>query len=418
MKISLLKFVIFIGLCGSMPAKASIWQESQNWNPEWEQKYSDWISTSFNEDFFTRGPYKDIETDCADAVYNARIIFAFENKLPFAIKDPTGGPQMITNQMSRFDSIKDPHARLRKFMGWLEDVVSTKSLANDTYPVAVHRNYIRAGTVWSRPRITRDNIFSRIFGGTVKEDPGHAELVKNVSETGAIFLIGSTVPKAVRNLNTTSSLVFMPVETSTGFRNWLQPLHYNAPMSEIPGYSLEQFSSIGKVQAQQNSESYAQSTQRNLSTWTADVQNHLAMRPESKGENIARQLANLCNLVNTRVGIILKAEEIRLAHGGACMNAADYDAYSTPSRDKRIMTTLEQLIDVGGGFGFTKKQRIKDLESAFAHCPDIQYSPGKFISLYSYSIKALSGDISSNPNENVETRWGFAPANSNCPQYE
>lgn len=418
MKFGLIMYVVSIGLLGAMPAKAAVWKDSQTWNSEWEQRYSDWVSTSFNEDIFTAGTYKNIETDCADAVYNARIIFAFENQLPFMIKDPTGGSEMITNQMSRFDSIKDPNKRLRKFMDWLQDIVSTKSLSNDTYPVKVHRDYIRPGTVWSRPRITRENIFSRLFGATIQEDPGHAELVKNVSQTGAIFLIGSTVPKAVRNLNTTSSLVFMPVETSTGFRNWFQPEQYAMPLDTVPGYSLEQFSSIGKVQTQQNNDSYVQNTQRNLSTWTADIQNRLAMRPESKNENIARQLANICNLVNTRVNIILKAEEARLALGGACMNAGDYDAYSTPSRDKRIMTTLEQLIDIGGGFGFTKKQRLKDLAPAFVACPDIQYSPGKFISLYDYATKALSGDISSDPNEGVEARWGFAPTTSSCPQYE
>jgi hypothetical protein len=410
MKRQLSKYVLAAGLLGALSSHASVWQETQTWSPAWEQQYSNWINTSFNEDIFMKGPYKGIATDCADAVYIARIIFAYENKLPFAIKDPTGGSNMITNKMSRYDSIKDPLARARKFMISVGGDVSTKTLAQDTYPVAISRENIRAGTVWSRPRITKDNIFRRIFGGTVKEDPGHAEIVKDVTETGAVFLIGSTVPSAVRTLNVTSSLVFMPVETSTGFRNWIQPQQYGMPVESLPGYSMEQFTTIGS--------GGGNNTSRSISTWTKDVQSHLAERQESIAEDFYRQMDNICTLVKARIDIIQQAEARRTKLAGACMDAGDYDSYSTPSRDKRIIQTLKQMIDVANPSGLTKSTKVRNMEMYFERCQTIQYAPDKSMSLYEYAQSALAGKVSSDPNDSFEARWGLAESTSKCTKYE
>lgn len=400
--------VLGVVVIGTSLSQAAVWQETQSWTPEWEQRYSNWVENEFNEDIYTHGAYKGMATDCADAVYYARIIFAYENKLPFVIKDATGGSSRITNQMSRFDG-GDSLSRVRKFMNFIGDATSTKSLPDDTYPVAINRTNIRPGTVWSRPRITKDNIWRRIIGGNVKEDPGHAEMVKDVSETGVVNLIGSTVPKEVRTLNLTSSLVFMPIETSTGFRNWKTPAQYNQPVESLPGYSLEQFNEIGKGNV----------GRRNLKDWNADVQERLALRVESKEEYVTRQVANVCNLVNTRVAIIKKSEARRIALNGQCMDAADYDAYSTPSRDKRIKLTLKQIVDAAGGNGLTGPQKAKKLKPEMDKCPDIEITPGQKISLYDFSIGILKNDISSNPNDSFNARWGLESAGHNsCPKYE
>lgn len=396
-------------LFGASLSQAAVWQETQNWTPEWEQKYSTWIQYNFNEDIYIAGNYKGIPTDCADAVYLARIIFSYENKLPFIIKDSTGGSGYISNQMSRWDGTADSLQRVRKFMLYVGDVTSTKTLPNDTYPVAIDRENVRPGTIWSRPRITKNNIIRRVVGAGVKEDPGHAEIVKEVTLTGVINLIGSTVPKDIRKLNSTSSLVFMPIETSTGFRNWKQPAYYSIPESSIPGFSLEQFNDLGKKGM----------GRRKLDTWVSDVQGRLAIHQETKGDKIARQVSNICNLVNARVDITQKSELYRQKINGRCMNAEEYDAYSTPSRDKRIKTTVKQLIGVDGGSGMTAASKAKNLQPALSACPDIEIAPGYKIALYDFVIALLKNDVSSNPNDTYESRWGLGPAESNnCRKYE
>ena len=396
-------------LLGASFSQAAVWQETQNWTPDWELKYSDWVKYSFNEDIFISGTYKGIPTDCADAVYLGRLIFSYENKLPFIIKDSTGGGGYITNQMSRFDGTRDSFQRLRNFMAYVGQVTSTKTLPNDTYPITINRIYLRPGTVWSRPRITKDNIWRRIVGANVKEDPGHAEVVKDVSETGVITLIGSTVPKDIRKLNTTSSLVFMPEETSTGFRDWKQPAYYGVPDTSLPGYSLEQFKEIGK----------GGGGGRSLKDWTAEVQARLALKPESREENITRQVANLCNLVHARVDIIQKSELYRQKIGGRCMNADEYDSYSTPSRDKRIKTTIKQIFDATDVGGIKSSTKVKRLKPVLDTCPNIEIVPGTQISLYDFSLAVMKKDISSNPNDSFAARWGMESAGSNnCPKYE
>lgn len=401
-------FVLGTLLLTASPAHSAVWQETNAWTPEWEQKYSDWVRDTFNEDIFTSGNYKGIPTDCADAVYSARIIFAYENQLPFIIKDSTGGNNRLSNQMSRFDGFTEGLQRVHKFMNFVGDVTSTRTLPNDTYPVAVKRAYIRPGTIWTRPRITRENIWNRVVGGTVKEDPGHAELVKDVTVTGVVHLIGSTVPKDVRKMISSSSLVFMPVETTTGFRNWKLPDDYSKSSRSLPGYSLEQFHELGKVKF----------GKRRLDNWSDAVQSRLALRSESRGENIARQVDNICNLANARVDIIQKSEARRQKLGGACMGAGDYDSYSTPSRDKRIKTTLKQIVDTAGGKGLTAAQRAKPLKRYLDKCPKIEIAPGRHLSLYDFSILILKGDVSTNPNDTFAARWGLESSSSKCPKYE
>lgn len=405
MKIHLFSFILGISSFWTLPsAQAAVWQDTQSWNSSWEQKYSDWVLNSFDEEIFVTGSYKGIPTDCADAVYAARIIFAYENKLPFIIKDSTGGSNRLSNKMSRFDSISDSLQRVRKFINYVGDVTSTKSLPNDTYPVAINRTNVKPGTVWSRPRVTRDNFLRRVIRAGVQEDPGHAEIIKEVSDTGAIYLIGSTVPKAIRQLNTTSSLVFMPIETSTGLRNWMLPEYYGRSSSNIPGYSLEQFEEIGKGKL----------GRRKLSRWNHHVQDRLALREESQGETVKRQVKNVCNLVHARVEIIAKSEVYRRKLGGACMSESAYDSYSTPSRDKRIKTTLKQVADAADAGGFTAVGKTKKLKEDLQQCPDIEIAPGRKITLYDFAIALLKGDVSSDPNDSFEARWGLGPSNTEC----
>lgn len=425
MNLMTIKGLALIAVLGGLhSAQAAVWKDQNQWDASWEEKYSNWVQTSFSEDIFTNGKYKGIATDCADAVYAGRAIFSFENKLPFVIIDPTGGELKVSNSMSRFDGTKDEISRLKNFINYISDLVSTKSLPNDSYPVSITRNNVRAGTIWSRPRITSSNFFSRLFGGTVKEDPGHAEVVKNVDETGAIYLIGSTVPQDVRKLITTSSLVFMPVETSTGLRNWMQPDFYNRKSESLPGFSLEQFTSVG-LQASNNNFQHGgesgynnNSTTRNISTWTSDVQTRLALRAENRDEAIRRQATNVCTLATARIALVRKADKYRSELNGTCMNAEDYDSYSTPSRDKRIAETLDAMASASGVFGFTLSQKVGKLKNFLNECPELEIAEGKKVSLADFSMSIISNAASSNPNDSLEVRWGLSTDNkSSCPTY-
>lgn len=392
-------FILVASLFAGMTAQAAVWRNEHEWSPEWEQKYSEWVRSSFNEEIFVSGRYKGLQTDCSDAVYAARVIFSYENKLPFVIRDSTGGSGRVTNSMSRFDSVSDSHLRARRFIAYVGDVTSTKTMPTDTYPVAINRRNVRAGTVWSRPSRRENNIIRRIVRGN-SEDPGHAETVKKVSETGVLTLIGSTVPKEVRQLHTTSSMVFMPEGTETGLRNWMQPDYYGRARSGLPGYSLEQFNTLGN-----------DGSGRNLRQWNHEVQRRLALREETHAESIERQADDICGLVNDRVGLIKDSEAHRRAIGGDCMDKNDYESYSTPSRDKRIKETIEQLMQTAG------VRELSGIERPLRRCPDIQIAPGRKIALYDFCSRLLDGKVSSNPNHSFDARWGLGSSVKLCRKY-
>ncbi len=422
-----MKFFIFLNfvlisltvLCTSQ-ARAAVWIDKQTWNAHWEEKFSSWVKNEFDEDFFTHGKYKGISTDCADAVYFSRLVFAAENDLPFVIKDPTGGSQRITNKMSRFDSVKDPHQRLRKFMNFIAVITSTRSLHQDTYPVKVNRANIRPGTTWSRPRIKRENILNLVLGTEVKEDPGHAEVVRDVNESGIVEVIGSTVPPAVRKLQVTTNLVFLPIETTTGFRRWYLPEEYSMNKENIPNYSLEQFNIGGQTWEDSRQGNGKQKGERTVDSWSNEIYRRLKeseSTKESQDAKLKRIVVDLCNLANTRAEIIKKSESFRLKLKGSCMDANAYDNYSTPSRDKRIYSTLKEAVKVGGGFGFTTSQSMNALEPVLRTC-DIEIKQDVKLSLWSFLKSLANGDTSSDPNESLQARWGLAPhEDRDCPEF-
>lgn len=407
-------FIFSLILLSGAAAHSAVWAEKEAWTAAWEDRFSSWVKNEFDEDFFVKGKYKGIPTDCADAVYFSRLVFAAENKLPFVIKDPTGGPNRITNKMTRFDSVKDPDQRLRKFMLYVAGIVGTKSLPFDSYPVKIDRNNVRPGTIWSRPRIKAGNILSVVFGGDVKEDPGHAEVVRDVSDAGVIEVIGSTVPAAVRKLQATTSLVFLPVETSTGLRRWYTPDQYGKKSSEIPGYSLEQFK-MGVLEEEVGTVAGAEVP--TLENWLVQVKRRLRNTFESKSDSLKRIVKDLCTLSNSRVDVVKSGEAYKRKTNNACMNASAYDSYSTPSRDKRILTTLKTAVEMSDASGFTMNQKIKTLEPLLRTC-EIEIQEGRKILLWDFLKAVINEDVSSNPNDSFESRWGLGKSSGkNCPEY-
>lgn len=407
-----------------LSAQASVWNTTQTWNDSWEQQYSDWVKSDFNEDIFTTGRWKGISTDCADALYAARIIFSYENGLPFKIINHATGSGFITNDLSNWDGAKNGDSRVKSFISYITGIVGTKTLPLDSYPVAIDRSYIKAGAIWSRPRITKENYFRKLLGLSTPEDPGHAEIVKDVSDSGVITLMGSTVPAAVRALNVTTSLVFMPIETSTGFRRWKEPQDYGVPESQLPGYSLEQFK-VGKSTAS-NAPSAGEgsgaatnsSGERKLDQWIMDVQNQLALRAESSEEKINRHVNDLCKLIQARVAAV---KEGVAAHEklNRCMNAEEFDSYSTPSRDKRIMTTIDQLLNAAGlNSLFSRGSAIGKLKANFDQCQGVDVGDGSTIPMDQAVSLFIQKQTSSDPNQNLRARWGLEQAqNLGCKQY-
>ncbi|HRK08008.1 MAG TPA: hypothetical protein PLZ57_09595 [Pseudobdellovibrionaceae bacterium] len=408
-----------ISLYATDKAQAQVWTETQQWNQDWEDRYAAWVETDVNEDIFTKGRWAGLSHDCADAAYYARAIFAYENKLPFAMRDPSGGSQLITNRMTRFNGQAEDR-RVRSFLSLLGDLSSTKTIGQDTYPVRVDREFVRPGGVWARPTLMDRSFWNILSGSAGTELPGHAEIIKQITAEGVIWKLESTVPRAVRDLNLTSNMWFLPENHQTGLRKWLTPEQYSRPFASLPGYSLEQFKELGTTQAQSSHNDSSPSTgsgQRTLDQFKSDLATRLAHNgaQESAEGFYRRNAKSLCGSLRVRAEAVSRALAYKQRIGGRCMNPSEYDQHSTPSRDRRARELLAETAKRASTFGFFTDGALREiLPYLDAECPGIEIAPGRHMRLSEWAVAAKNNQLSSDPNQSLEARWGMAAADSRC----
>lgn len=241
-----LSLVIILITSFSAHCAAAVWQETNQWDENWEREYQHWIQKNLRRDIFTqRGTilYR-LPTDCADALYAIRFLFAYQNKLPFVIHDIESkgdGPNLITNQSNQFDHIENEDERARAFLEFiLTHKVSTVALVDDTFPVSYE--LINAGDIY---------LVEWSFFGFSRHPYRHSYILKGFDANRDIIYYYSDEPKIVRLLDVNVKLPkFDFFGPPFGFRRWRQPKHYGLKESEIPlidGYSLNQYALLKKV---------------------------------------------------------------------------------------------------------------------------------------------------------------------------
>lgn len=370
-------------------AEAAVWTNKHQWNDQWESRFGNWISKSFTGDIFLKGKYSGIRHDCADAVYFARLIFAYENQLPFVMQDPHNARSLITNDTSKFDHLPQGQ-RLRPFMNYIGNIASSNTMMQDTYPVRLDRKWFRPGVVAALPR--------HYQGGA--EQPGHDQIVTRVDQTGVVHYLKSTVPAKVQRLEYTTLSSFIPSSGKGSFRYWKQPQHYGKPESSLPGYGTDQY----------------RLRKTNEGIYNDELQKKLALSTEGKNQKLGRLSKEICAQIKQRVPSVNEAIQFKKKIGSRCMNYEEFDAYSTPSRDSKIKKALQYLV-----YSATGSERGQ-LGQAAGHlnqvCGSIQYLPGKQITAAKFAERLLAGKVSSDPNQPAAARWGDQdPVKQGCKQF-
>ncbi|MCX7674487.1 MAG: hypothetical protein N2Z70_01490 [Bdellovibrionaceae bacterium] len=396
-------------------AQAQVWVDTQTWDERWEQVYAEWVRTQFNEDIFLTGKWGNMATDCADAVYAARLIFAYEHKLPFALKS-TGQ----TNRSARFNHISDEVRRVRAFMNDVFGQTSTKTLPVDTYPIEISRRYLTPGAIWLRNSHASENFLIRLFSGP-SAPSGHTEVVKDVTASGVVYLIGSTVPIKVRPLLTVTSLAYLPETENLGFRRFIWPQNLNAAISANPGYSKEQFKmGVEPNNFNNDSDFPGQSSggRKTINQFTKEVQERLALQPESKEEYAARLAKEVCAMMHLRKEVVqdaIRYKNTRL--GGACFNQSMYDNFSTPSRDRRIKQVVDQVYEAlfAAPIFVGREKREQRLNQLLDQCQPITLTNGQSYRPSQLLVRIKSW--SNNPNDSELARWGIETGGNSCPKY-
>lgn len=385
--------LVIVGNFVAAPAHADVWTTENQWSAAYEQRFGKFIRELDLKIFEkTTGDWARIPTDCADAAYTLRIIFAYENKLPVAFRTWKG---VMKNDMRDFDDIQDPVKRVRKFIARVNESTSTQTLTNDTYPVAIRQNVIRPGVLFLHPQ-----------GGSdvpLTYRAGHVYYLQSVFENGLIRYISSTVPAGIRALDPRNGIIFAPMGKDGGYRAWIWP-----DSSDRPNYSEEQFQLAGWYpKAYRDGEIW--------SRWSEAIQERIRIREPSPEEGIRAQLENLTVVVNNRAKAVKAGWEFYKSRyqSGQCMSEKDYDAYSTPTRDVKVQVELQYFAaavrryvnSMGNAWGYDQESRV----AQFNRKVTFEVLPGVKIDVNNLTHAFLTETTLqiSEPEHTPEVRWGL-----------
>lgn len=406
-------FAMFVTLL-SFNAGAQVWVDTNKWSPEWDQRYQQWVRQNWQVDVFSRrtlpdgrtNPYYGMRVDCADTVYSMRIIFSYENSLPFAVLDPTGSGKLITNRMTRFNSISNRDERFRQFLWEMYATIATATVPNDTFPVALTPVYVHAGAMMLVTKVNH-----------------HSWSVKDILSIGVPWLVFNST------IGANSSLVLQERQSwpnpywvfegdaspagNAGFRYW-RPLEWiGKPVWQVPGYSEEQY----RVP---------------LDKWQKLAQTRLAVRKETDEQMMNRLTQTACADLGQRVGAVKDGTDY-LAKNPSCMNYETYDNYSTPNRDQRFFDDIvalrlayKDIVSVNGGANLSdaQKRQLNKIFPAITKSAKQEaammgpqsvtadsvcttaYRPGVNADLAEVKRRLFAGLLSNNPLDEIEYRWG------------
>lgn len=394
---------------------AEVWNDTEVWSKEKEEHYSQWVKNNWDKNFFNQktlaegnvNPFYGLRADCADVVYTMRLAYSYFHQLPFAINDPTGGSKLITNKMSRFDNIVDQNVRVKKFMSYIYNITSTRSLPKDTFAVELNSQLVKSGAL--------------ILTTTTNH---HSWTIKDILNIGVPWLVFNS------RVGAASSVVIQDRKTwpnphwvfegnttaagNAGFRYWKPIDKLQKPQWEQEGYSDEQY----KIP---------------LNRWVKAAQGRLQTQNEKPEDTLKRLMEVSCEELKGRVGAIKDGMLHLEANPNACMNYQQYDNYSTPSRDQRFFDSLIELRNSYSSlldkplslelqnelkriFPYIEKsekeesdlmEEISNFEVS-SYCT-VDYSSSKqnkWIDLAEAKRRMFKGIMSNNPHDSFEIRWG------------
>lgn len=403
---------LLLSLLTSVSAFADVWKSEKEWMAEDESKFSAWITTdAFNKRIFVdpTSPYKNLATDCADVIYAARIIFAFENKLHFKSFNPTKQDgnfwkKYITNNTNLFDKYPEGAERVKAYISYLGKFSDTKILAKeDSYPILLKD--IKPGDFY---------VTEQDFNGTQIR---HTYIVKKVYASGIFDLYYSTLPYMVRELKTHRGLPLFPYAREPfGFRRFKAPFVLDSLEKDLPSFSLEQYDLLKKF---------------GPDNVLAEISKSIRTEEEGLKGRLDRLLSNLCRSMNDRIEAVEESLRFVASVNGRCVSRAEFNNLSTPIKDQRILSQINTLAQYWRALIKEKKlaefskeqiegmnvlvgmvpQSLSEHKKLCAEFPNIPVSIIEFKTLFEEE------KLSSHPNDSRDVRWGKEGIETDCQKF-
>ncbi len=377
-------FVLILMLLVSTPCFSQTLDESldqvwevgdRRWTIEEERRFEKWVDETITEDFFIR--YQ-IPTDCADAVYAIRWIYARINHLPAAATTREGRwighwstdwKHLPTHPEWHWDE------RFRAALRYLLPMTWTGTLPLDTYPVRVSSDSVTPGTLFLLTESHTGMI------GHVFLDGSHAHPLQTLE---------SGLPVRVRKLSLGYFFSAKPESiTRSGLVKFRWPVSEDGewkylPIQEHSFYSEEQYTS-------------------DFCKDSADFVDAVARRIDPTNyaptEKLVKVMGTITRYLRERVPIVLAGYE--RCHNGDCPDGSEaWEIHSTPGRDGMIFSLMDHLSQIIKSPSLDQ-ERAKAMMDAIS----IDISENRSVTLYHVYQNHLW--LSPHPEDSIEARWGL-----------
>ena len=363
----------------------NLWEAKYSWSDEWEEKLAQWVQENVSEDFFEK---YGISTDCADAVLGIRWIFARIHGLPVANHIASTG-SLFTNYSMPKDWRKIPKGGqwhqdqlFKTALNYVMRLASTRTIKLDSYPVALTKKGLLVGS----------------FILTESEESNH---VKIISENHfddptdfPIFTLASTVPRKVRPLvREVVTDQGWPREGEKSFLKFRWPIVsegkvYLRSATSHSDYSMEQFDSTLREE------------------YPIFIEFLLGRLKETYDPQNLIQLAldDITDYVHQRIKVVNEGAAF-CAQNDCSAGTANWDAWSTPSRDKKLKEKFANIDLLTSQFeklspGLVEKWQVAQSQTTVQI---LEYN----LSLKTIRFLIENGNTSSDPTLTVEQRWGI-----------
>jgi hypothetical protein len=353
-----------------------VWEVgNRRWTVEEEHRFETWVKETITEDFFLR---YHIPTDCADAVYAIRWIYARIAHLPAAATTKDG--RMIGHWSTNWKHLPS-HPEWHKdgrFRAALLDLFPktwTGTLPLDTYPVRISHGSVTPGTLF---------LLTESHTGMI----GHVFL--DGSQAHPLQTWESALPLKVQKLSLRYFFSTRPEsKTGSGIVKFCWPVLENGewrylPEKEHPFYSEEQYSSeFCKGYAD-----FVEAVAKKI-----DPINYDPM------EKMIRVMETVTHSLKERVSIVLTGYQ--QCRNGGCPEASPWwELHQTLGRDGMIISLMDHLSQIIESNHLDREMVKKRMEAI-----PIEISENHTVTLYHVYQNHLW--FSSHPEDSIEARWGL-----------
>ncbi len=353
-----------------------IWEVGdRRWTIEEEQRFSKWVEETITEDFFISHM---IPTDCADAVYAIRWIYARIHQLPAAATTKDG--RLIGHWSTDWRHLPThpewhQDKRFRAALFYLFPRTWTGTLPSDTYPVRISPDSVTPGTLFLETE-SHTGIISRVL-----TDGSHPHPLQTWE---------SALPVKVQKLAMKYFFISRPeLKVGSGLVRFRWPVFENGiwkylPVKEHPFYSEEQYTSSFR----QGHMGFVEAVAKRLDP--------IHYPPEEK---LVKLLETLNHFLKERVPIVLKGYQ-QCQNGNCPAGSEGWELHNTTGRDGMIISLIDYLSQLIESNGLDQEKIKKKMESISIHI-----SENRSISLDHVYQNHLW--FSPHPGDSIEARWGL-----------